>query len=132
MATKPAGKHAGKLKRGVNILPGSSASFTEKGRYSDIKVRGQATEGSDKQQFRGQSSAKDNGISRKRTLILRHEGEASTGRMKNVPHGTRGGRQATVLPRRLLSAAGAMRQASSGSQTTLSALTMTGLASTAG
>ncbi|WP_271045854.1 phage baseplate assembly protein [Agrobacterium sp. ST15.13.015] len=82
LATKPAGKHAGRLKRGVNILPGSSASFTEKGRYSDIKVRGQATEGSDKQQFRGQSSAKDNGISRKRTLILRHEGEASTGRMK--------------------------------------------------
>lgn len=82
LATKPAGKHAGRLKRGVNILPGSSASFTEKGRYSDIKVRGQATEGSDKQQFRGQSSAKDSGISRKRTLILRHEGEASTGRMK--------------------------------------------------
>lgn len=82
LATKPAGKHAGMLKRGVNILPGSSASFTEKGRYSDIKVRGQATEGSDKQQFRGQSSAKDSGISRKRTLILLHEGEASTGRMK--------------------------------------------------
>lgn len=82
LATKPAGKHAGRLKRGVNILPGSSASFTEKSRYSDIKVRGQATEGSDKQQFRAQSSAKDNAISRKRTLILRHEGEASTGRMK--------------------------------------------------
>lgn len=82
LATKPAGKHVGRLKRGVNILPGSSASFTEKGRYSDIKVRGQATEGSDKQQFRGQSSARDTGLSRKRTLILWHEGEASTGRMK--------------------------------------------------
>ncbi|WP_080819373.1 phage baseplate assembly protein [Agrobacterium deltaense] len=82
IATKPAGKHAGKLQRGVNILPGSSASFTEKGRYSDVKVRGQATEGTDKQQLRGQSSAKDNGVRRKRTLIIPHEGETSTGRMK--------------------------------------------------
>lgn len=82
LATKPAGKHAGKLQRSVNILPGSSASFTEEGRYSDIKVRGQSTEGTERQQLRGQSSAKDDGVKRKRTLILRHEGEASTGRMK--------------------------------------------------
>lgn len=82
IATKPAGKHAGRLQKGLNILPGSSASFTEKGRYSDVKVRGQATEGTDKQQLRGQSSAKDGGVRRKRVLIVPHEGEALTGRMK--------------------------------------------------
>ncbi len=82
LATKPAGRHAGKLQKGVNILPGSSASFTEKGRYSDVKVRGQTTEGTDKQQLRGQSSAKDSGVKRKRVLIVAHEGEALSGRMK--------------------------------------------------
>ncbi|HXV31720.1 MAG TPA: hypothetical protein VD840_15445, partial [Sinorhizobium sp.] len=35
LATKPGGRHKGTLKRGVNILPGASASFTERGRHSD-------------------------------------------------------------------------------------------------
>ncbi|MBB4952769.1 prophage tail gpP-like protein [Agrobacterium vitis] len=82
IASKPAGQHAGVLMRGVNILPGASASFSERGRYSDVKVRGQTTEGLEKQQLRGQATAKDGGVSRKRVLILPHEGEATTGRLR--------------------------------------------------
>ena len=83
LATKPAGMHKGTLKRGVNILTdGATASFTEKGRYSDIKVRGQATEGTDKQQLRPQTLVRDGGILRRRPLIIAHEGEATIDRMK--------------------------------------------------
>lgn len=82
IATRPAGMHAGTLQRGVNILPGASASFTEDGRHSEIRVRGQATEGTDKQQLRPQTVVTDSGVTRKRLLILDHEGEATIDRMK--------------------------------------------------
>lgn len=82
LATKPAGTHAGLMKRGVNILPGSSASFTEQGRFSDVKVRGQASEGTKKQQLRSEAKVKDSGVKRKRTLIMRHEGEITIDRAK--------------------------------------------------
>lgn len=82
LATKPGGIHAGTLRRGVNILPGASASFTEAGRYSEIKVRGQQSEGGEKQQLRPQTKVSDSGVSRKRTLILPHEGEATIDRMR--------------------------------------------------
>lgn len=81
IATKPEGLHAGALRRGENILPGASASFTEAGRYSDVKVRGQATEGTDKQQLRAQAVAKDSGVTRRRPLIIAHEGESTIDRM---------------------------------------------------
>lgn len=82
LATKSAGMHKGMLKRGLNILPGASANFTERDRHSDIKIRGQATEGVDKQQLRPQATAKDGGVKRHRPLILMHEGEATVDRMK--------------------------------------------------
>lgn len=82
IASKPAGMHAGTLRRGVNILSGASANFTEAGRYSDIAVRGQATEGSGKQQLRPQTSARDSAVKRRRPLILAHEGETTLDRMK--------------------------------------------------
>lgn len=82
LATKPAGRHKGTLKRGVNILPGASANFTERGRHSEIKVRGQTTEGVDKAQLRPETIARDIGIARHRPLILLHEGEATVDRMK--------------------------------------------------
>ena len=82
LSTKPGGIHAGTLERGVNILPGASASFTEAGRYSEIKVRGQQSEGVEKQQLRPQAKVKDSGVSRKRVLILPHEGEATIDRMR--------------------------------------------------
>jgi len=83
LSTKPGGIHSGMIKRGVNILPGSGASFTEAGRYSEVKVRGQQTDGVEKQHLRPETKAQDNGIQRKRTLILSHEGEATIDRMRN-------------------------------------------------
>jgi prophage tail gpP-like protein len=82
IASKPAGQHAGMLKRGVNILPRASANFTEKGRFSHVKVRGQSTDGSEKQNLRAQAIATDDGIVRKRTLIIPHEGEVTTSRLR--------------------------------------------------
>lgn len=82
IATKPEGTHAGTLKRGVNILPGSSASFTEQGRFSEVRVRGQNSDGTDKSQLRPQTKVKDSGVKRKRVLILPHEGEATVDKMR--------------------------------------------------
>lgn len=81
-ASKPGGVHSGTLRGGVNILPGATASFTEKGRYSETRIRGQATEGTEKQQLRPQATATDAGVSRKRVLILPYEGEATIDRMR--------------------------------------------------
>ncbi|CAD7036355.1 Mu P family protein [Pseudorhizobium halotolerans] len=82
LATKPEGRHKGTLKRGINILPGASASFTERGRHSEVKVRGQSTEGVDKAQLRPETVARDSGILRRRPLIILHEGEVTIDRMK--------------------------------------------------
>jgi prophage tail gpP-like protein len=82
LATKPEGTHAGTLRRGVNILKGATANFTERGRYSEIKVRGQSTGASDKASLRPEVTAKDSGITRRRPLIIAHEGEITPDRMK--------------------------------------------------
>ncbi|NTF87490.1 hypothetical protein G6L46_10175 [Agrobacterium rhizogenes] len=81
LATKPEGTHSGGLIFGVNILTASSR-LTGRGRYSDIRVRGQSTEGTGKQQLRAEARAKDKSVSRRRLLIVRHEGETTTDRMK--------------------------------------------------
>ncbi len=82
IATKPEGIHAGTLKRGVNILGGASASFTEEGRYSETQIRGQQSEGSEKQHLRPQTKVSDTGVTRKRVLILPQEGEGTIDRMR--------------------------------------------------
>lgn len=83
IATKPEGMHAGTLKRGLNILTdGASASFTEEGRYSETQIRGQQSEGSDKQHLRPQTKVTDSGVGRKRVLILPQEGEGTIDRMR--------------------------------------------------
>jgi prophage tail gpP-like protein len=81
LATKPAGQHAGALRRGVNIEQ-ASATLTGKDRHSEISVRGQSTTGSSAAQLRGQAKAKDAGVRRSRPLIIRHEGEQTTDRAK--------------------------------------------------
>lgn len=81
LATKPEGTHRGGLYWGVNIEQASS-ELTERGRYSAVKVRGQASEGADKQQLRAEATARDVGVSRSRPLILPHEGEATVDRLK--------------------------------------------------
>lgn len=81
LATKPAGTHSGGLVFGANIER-AAATFTEEGRHSDVKVRGQLTEGMESQQLRGQATARDSGVTRSRPLILSHEGESTVDRMK--------------------------------------------------
>jgi prophage tail gpP-like protein len=81
LATKPEGTHTGGLIWGQNIEQASSA-LTERGRYSEVKVRGQATHGTDKQQLRGQSVARDSGVKRPRPLVILHEGETTVDRQK--------------------------------------------------
>lgn len=82
IATKPEGVHAGTLRRGVNILPGASASFTEDGRFSETRIRGQQSEGSEKQHLRSQTKVSDTGLTRSRVLILPQEGEGTIDRMR--------------------------------------------------
>jgi prophage tail gpP-like protein len=81
LATKPEGTHSGGLIWGVNIEQASS-SITERGRHSKVKVRGQASEGTTKQQLRPEATAGDSGVSRNRPLIVWHEGETTLDRMK--------------------------------------------------
>jgi prophage tail gpP-like protein len=83
LASKPEGMHSGSLRRGIGgNIKAASAKFTEEGRFSDISVRGQVTEGTESPQLRGQSTVKDQGVKRYRPLIIRHEGEVSVDRMK--------------------------------------------------
>lgn len=81
LATKPEGTHAGGLFFARNILSASS-SLTEKGRYSKVKVRGQSSDGSTKQQLRSEATATDKGVTRERPMIIHHEGETTVDRMK--------------------------------------------------
>ncbi|MBD9445755.1 MULTISPECIES: hypothetical protein [unclassified Rhizobium] len=81
LATKPEGTHRGGLFWGVNIEQASS-ELTERGRYSAVKVRGQASEGTSKQQLRAETTARDVSVSRPRPLILPHEGETTVDRLK--------------------------------------------------
>lgn len=97
LATKPAGQHAGALQRGVNI-EAASATMTGQGRYSDVSVRGQTTVGSDSPQLRPQAVAKDTGVRRRRPLIVQHEGEITSDRMKKRAewHARRGAGEAVT------------------------------------
>ncbi|MDO3434325.1 hypothetical protein QWJ46_16720 [Rhizobium sp. CBN3] len=81
LATKPEGTHSGGLIWGKNIEQASS-SITEYGRHSEVRVRGQSTDGTDKQQLRPEAVARDAGVSRKRPLIIAHEGETTIDRIK--------------------------------------------------
>ncbi|NEK55207.1 hypothetical protein GUK36_38890, partial [Rhizobium leguminosarum] len=47
-----------------------------------VKVRGQASEGTEKQQLRPEARANDSGVSRRRPLIIPHEGEVTVDRLK--------------------------------------------------
>lgn len=82
IATKPEGVHAGTLRRGVNILPGASASFTEEDRFSETRIRGQQSDGTEKQHLRPQTKVRDSGVTRNRVLILPQEGEGTIDRMQ--------------------------------------------------
>ncbi|MCA0275874.1 MAG: hypothetical protein LCH86_07720 [Proteobacteria bacterium] len=80
LADKPEGRHSGGLVRGQNIIS-ASASLSGRYAYSEVTVRGQASEGIRPTALRAEAKAKS-GARRKRMLILPHEGEASSGRLK--------------------------------------------------
>lgn len=80
LVDKPEGRHSGGLVRGRNIIS-ASASLSGRYAYSEVKVRGQASEGIKPTALRAEAKAKS-GARRKRVLILPHEGEASSARLK--------------------------------------------------
>lgn len=76
----PDGKVSGVLKEGVNIEQ-AAATISGRGTFSEVKVRGQASEGTTKTALRpvGEAAA---GAKRKRPLIKVHEGEPTSERLK--------------------------------------------------
>lgn len=80
LADKPEGRHSGALQRGVNIKL-ASASLSGRYSFSDVKVRGQASEGVKATSLRAEAKAKS-GARRKRMLIIPYEGEATSERLK--------------------------------------------------
>ena len=97
LATKPEGTHTGGLVFGVNIKSASS-HLTGRHRYSDVRVRGQSSDGVDKQQLRAEARARDRTVRRRRVLIVRHEGETTTDRMRKRAswHAKRGAANGTT------------------------------------
>ena len=82
IADKPTGRHAGALVRGRDPYKTGSAQLTMAGRFSEVKIRGQAAAGTKAASLRPQAVASDPGVPRKRSLIKLLEGEADSSRMK--------------------------------------------------
>lgn len=80
VADKPEGRHAGSLALGVNILR-ARGSLSGRFNFSEVKVRGQASFGTTGSALFPEAEAKGT-ADRKRTLIIYHEGEATSSRMK--------------------------------------------------
>lgn len=81
LASKPSGRHSGGLVLGRNIEQ-ASASFSEQGRHSKVKVRGQSPDGVNAAQLRPEAVATDSAVTRARPLIVLHDGEATVTQMK--------------------------------------------------
>lgn len=80
IADKPEGRMKGALVKGVNIMKGSS-TLSGRFNYSEVKVRGQASFGTKGTALSPEAEAKGT-ADRKRTLIIYHEGEATSDRLK--------------------------------------------------
>lgn len=81
LADRPEGRHAGGLVLGVNIKS-ASGQLTGEGRFSPVKVRGQNSTGVTTPALRPEAIARDGGMKRNRPLIVPHEGEATSARLK--------------------------------------------------
>ncbi len=75
------GRHSSGLVLGQNIEE-ASASFTEAGRYSKAKVRGQRAAGTKAKDLRAEGVATDKTVKRNRPLIIQHDGEATPQELK--------------------------------------------------
>jgi len=80
LADRPEGRHAGSLKRGVNIEQ-ASGSLSGATNFSTVKVRGQASIGVSASALRPEAEAKG-AARRRRPLIVPFEGEATSERLK--------------------------------------------------
>lgn len=80
LADKPEGRHSGALQRGVNIMQ-ARGSLSGARSFSAVKVRGQSSDGTTSAALRPEAEAKGT-ARRNRPLIVIHEGEASSGRLK--------------------------------------------------
>lgn len=79
-ADRPEGRHRGALALGVNIIR-ANGELSGARSFSSVKVRGQASEGTTAAALRAEAEAKGT-ARRERSLILVHEGEATSGRLK--------------------------------------------------
>jgi prophage tail gpP-like protein len=75
------GRHAGALQEGVNILR-ASATLSEKGKHSSVKVKGQRGFGTSDQALRIEHEEKDATVERYRPLIVVAEGDTDLDRAK--------------------------------------------------
>lgn len=80
LADRPEGRHEGALRYGGNIVR-ASGLITEAGRFSAVKVRGQASIGVSPTSLRPEATVTDGGVRRNRPRILPQEGEASSARL---------------------------------------------------
>lgn len=80
LADKPEGRQSGALRRGVNIER-ASANLSGARSFSSVRVRGQASAGTNAAALRPEAEAKGT-ARRKRPLIVLYEGEAISGRLK--------------------------------------------------
>lgn len=80
LADKPEGRHAGVLKLGVNILRGAG-QLSGQGSFSEVKARGQASDGVTATVLHPETKAKGT-ARRRRPRIVLHEGEATSQRLK--------------------------------------------------
>lgn len=80
LADRPEGRHAGALTRGFNIKS-ATAQLSGQASYSKVRVRGQSSEGVTAAALRPEAEAEGT-AQRKRVLILPHEGEATSDRLK--------------------------------------------------
>lgn len=84
IATKPRGRHTGTLAigDGGNIIA-ASATLTEQGRFSKVKVRGQSSRGETPAALQPEAEAEDDGVGRERTQIVTLETEATPQKLAN-------------------------------------------------
>lgn len=80
LADKPEARHAGQLARGANIIS-AAGNLSGAKSFSSVKVRGQASEGTTSAALRPEAEAKGT-ARRNRPLIVMHEGEANSERLK--------------------------------------------------
>lgn len=81
LSSKPSGRHSSGFTLGQNIEE-ASANFTEAGRHSKVKVRGQRAMGTKAKDMRAEGVATDKTVQRDRPLIITHDGEATPQELK--------------------------------------------------